>query len=259
MTKNIRQIVNHGVFNFLAALLLRFNQGSLSRLLYALMKGKVKTLPPAESLRFLLNLERKLYNLTTKEAVRYGEGVHPKHRHLKYHDFFVKYIEPGSRVLDIGCGNGAVAFDIATRVAGASVYGIDLDEASIAQAQKDFAADNIRFMCGDALHDLPEQAFDVIMLSNVLEHIEQRVEFLRLLQQRYRPRKFLIRAPMFERHWYVPLKEELGVDYRLDKDHYIEYRHTEFLEEIAAAGLHIQHAQINWGEIWAEVVEQPHG
>lgn len=237
-----------------ATLLLRFDQERLSRFAYSFIKGKAKALPPTESLKFLFTLQNKLYNLITKEAVRYGGGVHPKHRHLTYHDFFVTHIEIESRVLDIGCGNGAVAFDIATNVTGASVYGIDLDDAGIKQARKDFSADNIQFIRGDVLHDLPEQPFDVIILSNVLEHIEQRVDFLRQLQQRYQPRKFLLRVPMFERHWQVPLQEELGLDYRLDKDHYIEYRQEEFLEEIAEADLRIQHSQINWGEIWAEAV-----
>jgi hypothetical protein len=86
----------------------------------------------------------------------------------------------------------------------------------------------------------------------VLEHIEKRVEFLRMLQDKYQPKKFLIRVPIFERDWRVPLKQELGVDYRLDATHFIEYRQEEFAAEMQQAGLTILHIQVNWGEIWAE-------
>ena len=54
--------------------------------------------------------------------------------------------------------------------------------------------------------------------------------------------------------WRVPLKEELGIDYRLDPTHRIEYTVEGFAEEIETAGLKIAYQEIRWGEIWAEVV-----
>ena len=35
------------------------------------------------------------------KAVEYDGGLHTKHRHMRYHDFFVARIYPGERVLDI--------------------------------------------------------------------------------------------------------------------------------------------------------------
>lgn len=52
----------------------------------------------------------------------------------------------------------------------------------------------------------------------------------------------------------MPLKREIGVDYRLDNTHYIEYTNEEFEQEIKAAGLKIVSAKVNWGEIWAVVL-----
>lgn len=236
-------------------LLLRLEHKQFTSVWFSIVKRKTSSLTPAKALKLLFDLENKLYGLEGQEAVRYGNGLHTKHRHIKYHNFFVQRIEPGSQVLDVGCGNGALAYDIATQVIGVSVYAIDIAPENIEIARQNYAAaDNIRFICGDVLCDLPEQHVDVVVLSNVLEHIEKRVEFLQGLQERYQPRKFLIRVPIFERDWRVPLKEELGVDYHLDAGHYIEYRQEEFAEEIAQAGLCIQHAQVNWGEIWAEIV-----
>ena len=59
---------------------------------------------------------------------------------------------------------------------------------------------------GDALKDLPAKPFDVVMLSNVLEHLSGRAEFLRRVQIAARPIRLLIRVPLFERDWRVPLK-----------------------------------------------------
>jgi hypothetical protein len=69
-----------------------------------------------------------------ERATAYGGGVNPKHRLTRYHDFFVDRIAPDSRVLDIGCGVGAVALGIAERVPGCDVTGIDSDAAMVARA-----------------------------------------------------------------------------------------------------------------------------
>lgn len=93
----------------------------------------------------------------------------------------------------------------------------------------------------------------MVVLSNVLEHLPRRPAFLRQIQQLVKPSRILIRVPLFERDWRVPLKRELGVEWRLDQTHETEYTLESFAEEMAAAGLHITHQQVRWGEIWAEV------
>lgn len=207
---------------------------------------------PAEALRFLFDLDARLYPVLGRMAVAYGGGVHTKHRHTNYHDFFVKRIKPGERVLDIGCGNGALAYDMAKR-SGAEVTGIDLGQENIAQAKERYAHQRIHYIVGDALRDLPDQQFDVIVMSNVLEHLEERLEFLRGVQARYHPSRWLIRVPLFERDWRVPLKRELGAEWRLDPTHCIEYTQETFSAEMRQAGLETVCQEIRWGEIWAEL------
>lgn len=209
-------------------------------------------LPPAEALRLLFRIDDALYIRQGKMAVAYGGGVHTKHRHIRYHDFFVGRIGAGERVLDIGCGPGTLAHDIATR-SGANVVGVDISERSIAAARERFAHPAIRYEIGDVRSSLPDGRFDVVVLSNVLEHLPDRSELLQSLQASAKPSRFLIRVPLFERDWRVPLKRELGVEWRLDHTHEIEYTHESFATEIAAAGMRITHQEVRWGEIWAEV------
>jgi len=175
------------------------------------------------------------------------ERVHPKHRIMNYHKFFVDNIDENDVVLDIGCGNGALSYDIAKKAK--KVVGIDLNEKNISFAKERYSKENIEW--GDALKDLPDERFDVIIMSNVLEHIENRVEFLRRLREK--ATTFLIQVPMINRDWITLYKKEMGLDYRLDKGHFVEYTLESFERELEKAGLRIQDYNIQFGEIWAIV------
>jgi hypothetical protein len=61
-------------------------------------------------------------------------------------------------------------------------------------------------------------------------------------------------VPLFERDWRVPLKQELGIDYRLDPTHCTEYTLESFASEMKDAGLKVTYQEVRWGEIWAEAV-----
>ena len=207
---------------------------------------------PAKALRSLLQMESHLTWCIDRTAVRYGGGVHAKHRLMGYHDFFVERVSENERVLDIGSGNGALAHSIASQ-AGATVVGIDLRPVNVTRAREMFRHPNLGFVQGDALCDLPDEPFGVVILSNVLEHIEHRVDFLRRVREQINPTRLLIRVPSVDRDWRVPLRKELGVPHFSDGTHFTEYTEGSFRDEMRAAGLAVSHLQINWGEIWAEV------
>jgi 2-polyprenyl-3-methyl-5-hydroxy-6-metoxy-1,4-benzoquinol methylase len=231
------------------------------RLLPAALRGRIAYLallaaaarPPREALRELLTLDATLDGLIDEAAQRYDGGVHAKHRLTGYHEFFVARVKPGERVLDVGCGYGAVAHSLATR-ADAVVVGVDLDEGNIADARRRFAHPRLTFVTGDATRGLPDGGFDVVVASNVVEHIERRVEFYRAVQDRARPSRWLVRVPMIDREWQVPLRRELGLPYFSDPTHHTEYTRATFEHEVHEAGLRVAHLQVNWGELWAELV-----
>jgi SAM-dependent methyltransferase len=237
----------------MVGLLVRLLRGRLQAFLLDLANYRARALSPADGLRFLFSLDAALYALQGELAVGYGGGVHPKHCLTRYHDFFVNRIRAGERVLDVGCGIGAVAYDVAEQ-AGAEVVGIDLSAPNIATARQRYVHPRVRYVVGDALRDLPSGRFDVVILSNVLEHLTGRPEFLQRVREAVQPARFLVRVPLFERDWRVPLKRELGVEWRLDPTHETEYTLESFSEEMKTAGLRIAYQQVCWGEIWAEVV-----
>jgi len=177
-------------------------------------------------------------------------GIHPKHRLMNYHKFFVNNVEPDNIILDIGCGKGELTFDLAKKVK--KVIAIDFNKKSIEFAKKRFSLENIKYIVGDITKDVQEQKFDVIILSNVLEHIENRVEFLNKI--RSLAPKILIRVPMINRDWITLYKKELGLEWRLDRGHFIEYTLKSFKKEIEQAGLFVRDYSIQFGEIWAIII-----
>ncbi|MCW8914462.1 MAG: class I SAM-dependent methyltransferase [Magnetovibrio sp.] len=206
---------------------------------------------PADAMRRQFQVLDMADKVISERAMAFGDGVHPKHRLTRYHDFFVENIQSDSTVLDVGCGYGALARSIAARVDGAKVTGIDSDEGRLSQARATDNPNHVTFVLGDALKDLPNGDWDVMVLSNVWEHIEERVDFMRGLLTKVQPTTVLIRVPVFERHWHLPMRKELGIFYFSDTTHFIEHTMAEFADEAQRSGLSILSQDIRWGEIWA--------
>jgi len=190
------------------------------------------------------------YHAVDQAAIRYDDGIHVKHRLTHYHDFFVERVKAGDRVLDIGSGKGELASDLAT-ISRATVVGVDHDPGHLAFAQQRFTHPNLHFLEGEALESLPDGHFDVIVLSNVLEHLDGRVEFLRRVVSSATPHRLLFRVPVYERDWTVPLRDEVGLLAYWDSDHTVEYSPDTFTTELTDAGLEVSELFLRWGEIWA--------
>ncbi len=92
-----------------------------------------------------------------------------------YIDYLRKFknIGDGTRVLEIGCGEGGNLLPFAE--AGCSVTGIDLAANKIANAKEYFAKRNMpgEFISGNFLN-MParDDRFDIVLIHDVIEHIE---------------------------------------------------------------------------------------
>jgi 2-polyprenyl-6-hydroxyphenyl methylase/3-demethylubiquinone-9 3-methyltransferase len=102
--------------------------------------------------------------------------------------------DPGRRrVLDVGCGGGFLLERLASR--GYSGVGIDLSPESVQIAQRRLeelgAADRLRAEVGSA-YEPPEGEYDLITLTDVLEHLERPRECLAALRDRLAPGGLLV-------------------------------------------------------------------
>ena len=88
-------------------------------------------------------------------------------------------ISAGERVLDVGCGSGAVTRDIARRVGGRGlVVGLDpsLEMLAVARAlaEGESLGDRVEFREGNALRlPFPDGSFDVVICATVLSHVPE--------------------------------------------------------------------------------------
>jgi len=218
-------------------------------LLFRAWVSAVSRQPPQEAIRRLLGLADRLLARVDVLAVDLDGGVHAKHRLMRYHDFFVDRVRPGERVLDVGCGKGELAYDLATR-GGAYVTGIDVSRAALAFARERFRSERLELVEADALDWDPPRPFDTVVLSNVLEHVRDRIGLLRRLAERTAAERFLIRVPVLERDWLVALRRDVGLAYYGDPTHETEYSPEQLEAELRDAGLELVELEQRWGELW---------
>lgn len=198
-------------------------------------------------------IKDKLEWIINERALSYGYGLHPKHRLTDYHNFFIQRISDGQTVLDIGCGVGLVSINIASKLPNSNIIGIDINKENINIAKKllkEKNLENLDFILGDITKQKNIKA-DVVVLSNVLEHIQDRIGFLKNIYLMTGSKKFLIRVPLFERDWQIPLRKELNIYYFSDFDHKIEHTVEEFKKEMHQSDFSVKELITIWGEIWA--------
>lgn len=208
------------------------------------------------ALRLVMKVHNALYDLSGSLAIVANGGKHPKHRLLRYQEWFRDRIESGWVVIDVGSNTGSMAALLAVKAR--YVYGIEIVPHLADIARRSHAADNLVFLTGDATtFDYSGcRPIDCVTLSNVLEHIRDRVDFIIMLTERLPWRdpnrcNFLIRVPTVERDWLAPYKKEFGIEYRLDRTHEIEHTQAQFFEEVQAAGLTVEHFEVRFGEFYA--------
>jgi len=141
---------------------------------------------------------------------------------------------------------GAIAFVAIVFVLLAHVQPI-----KVIDSRLEHQGDNV-FVAGDLRTFEPPHPYDVVVLSNVLEHLRDRTVLLRSLVTAVRPRRVLLRVPAVDRHWHVPLRTELGVTHFSDPTHEIEYTRGALEQELREAGLEPVDVVSRWGELWAE-------
>jgi 2-polyprenyl-3-methyl-5-hydroxy-6-metoxy-1,4-benzoquinol methylase len=203
----------------------------------------------------LLKIHNYIYSIVSILVVIKHNGIHPKHDIIKYEKWFLDSIKPGDNVLDIGCNQGGLALLLSQKAG--IVYGIEIEKKHYQVAISKPQNSKVKFILGDATtFDYSKlEPIDVIVMSNVLEHIPQRINFLREILKSVKWKselRLLIRVPNLERDWLTVYKKNIGIEYRLDKTHFIEHTIIELEEELRAAKVEVKKSFVKFGEIFVD-------
>jgi SAM-dependent methyltransferase len=120
-----------------------------------------------------------------------------QHRYVANRDarrflpFLLPYVRSGMSVLDVGCGIGSIALDLAPTVAPGRMVGIDADAGQIEVARRSAAergTENAEFFTA-SVYELPFEAstFDVVYANAVLMYVRDQVRALVEMRRVLRP------------------------------------------------------------------------
>jgi ubiquinone/menaquinone biosynthesis C-methylase UbiE len=102
----------------------------------------------------------------------------------------------GKRVLDVGCGRGAVAHELA-KTYGCHVTGVDIEEYP-EWSQQSHPRLSLRKLDISQAHDLPLHSFDVIYSWSVMEHVAHPFQMLKTCAELLAPRgRFFLVAHLY--------------------------------------------------------------
>jgi len=103
-------------------------------------------------------------------------------------------LEPGHRVLEIGCGIGTVTGLLADYLSGGRVVGVDISPKSIELAKENLKQkSNAEFFVSDMSSFSYSLKFDVVLLPDVLEHIpvEQHKNLFKVIRENIHENSFV--------------------------------------------------------------------
>lgn len=142
-----------------------------------------------------------------------------------------QHLEPGYKVLEVGCGTGNVLRALQRSASGGTVIGMDLHQEGLRYAQR--RVDPALLVVGDAAHPPFDVKFQVVGAFDVIEHIDDDVGVLRQLREILGARGMLLLT--------VPADPKLWSYFDVAANHRRRYVAKELEAKLVAAGFSIEY------------------
>lgn len=144
---------------------------------------------------------------------------------LPARNLIVDQIPDNSRVLDIGCGTGALCFDL-KRKKNCEVVGIDLSEKMLNFAESINPYDEISFLHHDAtdLSEFSDHGFDYAIIMNVIHELNPQSQ-TKLIKEAYRVgKKVLVYDSNVPLPWNLTGLVKRVIEVTFGFDHFPQFR-----------------------------------
>jgi ubiquinone/menaquinone biosynthesis C-methylase UbiE len=177
--------------------------------------------------------------------------VNSDHRSRRVAEYAEKMLRlagfaPGQSYLDFGCGNGAAAIRLASRL-GLNVTGIDVDPEQIEVARERSGQNtNVRFLAVDGTK-LPfgDNEFDFVATHMVTHHIPDWQDALQQMLRVLKPNGFLIYKDFALPKWFASLGKKIrGLGYLTAEDL------NRFAQENHLAVVHLARSFNKYEAVW---------
>jgi SAM-dependent methyltransferase len=201
-------------------------------------------------LRNLLNITWFLQRVTQEQTYYSSEELNKLSEILRPRNVssILDSTFSGQRVLDFGGGTGSVTHALLEN--GNKVVYLDHSPEACKSAQKRFAHNqNFTLMLPHNFKGQPEKSFDLIVLSHVLEHVEDRKSLL--TEMKSKARKIHIEVPDFSSDPLNYVRSILSLPVHKDDDHVVEFTRESLMELIHGVDLQIEKLEVRDGCIVA--------
>ena len=123
--------------------------------------------------------------------------------------YLMAHLEPGMRLLDVGCGPGNISVGLASAVAPGEFHGIDMKESQVElaiTATNDGGHSNARFQVADALYlPFPDNHFDAVHCHFFLMHVPDTMAVLAEIKRVLKEGGILgAREQIYEKNFFEP-------------------------------------------------------
>ena len=201
---------------------------------------------------FYLTLEWIFDRLAHEESFKhFSFEEHP----LRYYSitFLKQRIKATDKVLDLGCNFGEISNKIAEFAQ--KVVGVDIIADNIEVAKSRYKKANLEFVHGDAFEFLKnsKDKFDVIILSHIIEHIDEPISFLK--ECALHCSNLYIEVPDYDKSYLNHYRTKMNNPLQYtDADHVWEFDRIELHQIIKDAGWNVVEAEYRFGVIkfWCE-------
>lgn len=173
-----------------------------------------------------LQVRRKENRIYTIDEIRKLPWVKRDHLHAaewkvrkKSLRAFIGYLESAhtvKRLLEVGCGNGWFAANVARALPEIEVVGCDLNLYELKQAEEAFTLPNLSFVYGDVMEEWPPEfrKYDLVVLPSSVQYFHS---FPQLI---HRLLKFAPEVHIIDTHFYTA--EEVGMAIKRTKCYFYQ-------------------------------------
>lgn len=163
--------------------------------------------------------KKDFYNKTWTKWTNITNGPSARHR-IRLITKLIKKHNLHGKILDVGCGEGTLLESFNSKIN--ELYGMDISTIALNKVSS-VAKDNITFLTGDISKkdSLPSIKFDVLICSEVLEHIENDAIAIENLNELLNPSGHLIITLPYKKKYWTKHDEHAGHFRRYEWDEII--------------------------------------